>query len=703
MGSRPEPPVAMYDYFEERPFGSLGPAKRKRDIQGRLATGVTPEMILEHVFSQYPWRKTRELENRASAPIHEGVWPINHNRVVRYFGDPGYANCQWNSDPNDWPSNIDELARQFRIHHYFRVWSANDCREIVCRGVEVRVSMEVTEEWHDPPGGIIEIPPPTSPVLGAHAIPIHEYDTANDRFPFQNSWGAEWGDHGRGSLPAPLIDRFLIEAWCPIGQGVEPPVDAKSGLTRLLWKSAAAGREVHGREIIDAASGERIAWTFLVRRDDHLDIEEFFVWPLHRRKGFARELVKLILEFVRGSGLKPRVFVPFADADPTNRQGLLRTLEMLGLTLKPSPNRSAAFIATGEPTLAAVPEPPIPDRPASVRDNLRPESGTRLYTVWFGTNRKPINDTDAEKGFSGERDNRVHYGNCKVAIPKSHRFGSVGSSWWKRWFRLTDDRLQVVERVDLQCDQFWSELTSAISEASPDARHGLVFLHGYNTDFDKAAIRAAQIGFDLKIPGATAFFSWPSCGTLYGYPADESCIEASEPFIADFLYDFATRTGANHVHIIAHSMGNRGLLRALQRLETRLRENPRVQFSQVILAAPDIDVDTFAGLAELYTRFARRTTVYSSPADNAINASQFLHSYPRVGLTPPVTVVRGIDTIEVPRFNVFDFLGHGYYAEAEGLLHDIFDLIRRNAPPEDRQRLTSAKTESGLAYWIMDA
>jgi hypothetical protein len=35
-------------------------------------------------------------------------------------------------------------------------------------------------------------------------------------------------------------------------------------------------------------------------------------------------------------------------------------------------------------------------------------------------------------------------------------------------------------------------------------------------------------------------------------------------------------------------------------------------------------------------------------------------------------------------------------------LHDIFDLIRRDPSPPDRQRLTAARTEGGLAYWVME-
>ena len=58
-----------------------------------------------------------------------------------------------------------------------------------------------------------------------------------------------------------------------------------------------------------------------------------------------------------------------------------------------------------------------------------------------------------------------------------------------------------------------------------------------------------------------AFYSWPSLGTTLGYTADEATIEASEPFITEFLSRFAAESGARRIHIIAHSMGNRGLLR----------------------------------------------------------------------------------------------------------------------------------------------
>jgi esterase/lipase superfamily enzyme len=157
------------------------------------------------------------------------------------------------------------------------------------------------------------------------------------------------------------------------------------------------------------------------------------------------------------------------------------------------------------------------------------------------------------------------------------------------------------------------------------------------------------------------------------------------------------------VHLIAHSMGNRGLIRALQRITTIAHRELGVRFGQIVLAAPDIDGDLFRGLISVFHDISERTTLYVSRNDRAIAASKWLHSYDRIGLSPPVAVFEGIDTIEVPKFNVFDLLGHGYFAEAEALLSDLYHLIRHDAHPKDRQRLLQAMTSDGSSYWVMES
>jgi esterase/lipase superfamily enzyme len=218
---------------------------------------------------------------------------------------------------------------------------------------------------------------------------------------------------------------------------------------------------------------------------------------------------------------------------------------------------------------------------------------------------------------------------------------------------------------------------------------------------DNAQRRAAQIGYDLQIRGAMSFFSWPSQGTLVGYPADEATIDASEAVIAEYLVAFAANSGAERVHLIAHSMGNRGLLRAVNRLVTRADAESRVPFGHVILAAPDVDRDVFLQLASAYRRLARRTTLYVSDEDRAVGLSRSFHGgFARVGYVPPVTVVPEIDTVHVANVDL-TALGHGYIAEARDVLHDMFVLIKHDAPPTGRMGLRSTYTETGEQYWVI--
>jgi hypothetical protein len=181
--------------------------------------------------------------------------------------------------------------------------------------------------------------------------------------------------------------------------------------------------------------------------------------------------------------------------------------------------------------------------------------------------------------------------------------------------------------------------------------HALLFLHGFNVTFTDAAIRAAQIGYDLKVLGATAFFSWPSRGSVAAYPVDEASIEASERAITDFLVNFTVHCGAEKVHLIAHSMGNCGLLRALLRIAAQAPG--QVKFGQVFLAALRILPTLHRG------------------------------SWHRHGGRA------GFD---------IDLLGHAYFAQAEAWLHDIHDLMRHNEAPAQRQRITPAVHE-GTAFW----
>lgn len=364
---------------------------------------------------------------------------------------------------------------------------------------------------------------------------------------------------------------------------------------------------------------------------------------------------------------------------------------------------------------AALPSPAVPtaaiSRGGTVLERAAPPAAASgaaapagtVFPVWFGTNRAALRASDGTlAGFGNARAAQTTLGRAEVFIPLAHRFGETGSSFWTRLKRgdLRDDRLRLeAQHAAVDAGAFFAELQAEMQAArdAGSAPQALVYLHGFNVSFEGAAIRAAQIGCDLKVPGATAFFAWPSRGTVSAYPADEATIEASEAAITRFLVDFQARCGAERVHLVAHSMGNRGLLRAMQRIAANPQHQGRVKFGQVFLAAPDVDRDLFRELAAVFPKLAERTTLYASEGDRAVHVSHRLHDAPRAGYFEPFTVVPGIDTVAVPDFDL-DLLGHGYFAQAEALLHDLYDLIRHNPPAVQRQRLNPLATPEGTVW-----
>lgn len=110
-----------------------------------------------------------------------------------------------------------------------------------------------------------------------------------------------------------------------------------------------------------------------------------------------------------------------------------------------------------------------------------------------------------------------------------------------------------------------------------------------------------------------------------------------------FLANVTEKTGAETVHVIAHSMGNRVLTRAVSELAA---EKSASHFRNIILMAPDIDAELFRQLAHAMGSQPRDVTLYASSRDLALRASNTYAGYPRAGQGgATIVVVPGVITI----------------------------------------------------------
>ena len=350
--------------------------------------------------------------------------------------------------------------------------------------------------------------------------------------------------------------------------------------------------------------------------------------------------------------------------------------------------RARVEAATETPRLSPVPRGPVDDR--LLRD-------PRDVLVWFGTNRKPRNSANMEEGFANLRDTRTHFGQVTVNIPEGHRVGGARGGILRSWLKGT--RGLVLRTIEsLPEADFWTRLATTI-EPNLEGNSMLFFLHGFWQTFEEAAIRTAQLKYDLKIPHA-AFYSWPSKAHLAAYLADGTSVEAAAPNIAEFLQRLGALMASKEVklHIIAHSMGNRALLFALEKMLISLKgKKSKFTFSDIVFAAADVDQQVFVDSVLRVSGFSKRKTLYASAVDRALRKSGFINQMTRAGYLPPVTIAKGIDTIEVPNFD-FNILGHGYYASARPVLHDMFDLMHNGMPVANRQGIQPQHNATG-AYW----
>jgi esterase/lipase superfamily enzyme len=349
----------------------------------------------------------------------------------------------------------------------------------------------------------------------------------------------------------------------------------------------------------------------------------------------------------------------------------------------PAPPPPPAVAAAPPPRPAPAPAPPPASPPSRAPAAAAPPSAADLEAVvppaveavdrtvklWYGTNRAPTDPFVSANPYGAARDQKLNYGVCEVFVPKSHRRGSLGSH-----VPFSSDKPLVFRSATpLPEDRFWADMTESLRKVASTDKVVLVFIHGYKNTFTDAAIRTAQLWADLHLQGIPAFFSWPSRGTGLAYTADEATVDSSEKYLEEFLLQLRAKVGATQpIHIIAHSMGNRALLRVAAKLQDRLH------FGQVILAAPDVDVDLFLGLAEAYTRISDRTTLYVSRHDRAVWLSEGVHDMDRVGAPPAFANVQNVDTVEVVAKTGLLDPGHSYFAELGDLLDDMAGLLQRN-------------------------
>jgi esterase/lipase superfamily enzyme len=371
--------------------------------------------------------------------------------------------------------------------------------------------------------------------------------------------------------------------------------------------------------------------------------------------------------------------------------------------------------AAAPPPAAAAPAPPPPAKVTVSPSGggavaPAPEEDWQTVPVYWGTDRA-VQPNAQRLAFGSDRARKLQLGEALITVPKVHQVPNVERPWVVKipYFDVTlyaekedpKSHFTVKEIKALTKEELLAQVKARLGASKLFKDQAVVFVHGYNTSFDNALYRTAQIAYDLDFDGATFLYSWPSGGAVASYTYDRESAQASEPYLREFLEMVVKQTGAKQVSIIAHSMGNQPLMDVLRDMRSSAPEG--VEISQVILAAPDVDADSFTNLARTIKGLAKNVTLYVASNDRALIVSRnFWGSY-RAGDVPPAgpLILEGIDTIDVTAASTDTFaINHSGYASNNKLLEDIGELLKTGLRPPEMRILKPGKISGPTGdYW----
>lgn len=287
------------------------------------------------------------------------------------------------------------------------------------------------------------------------------------------------------------------------------------------------------------------------------------------------------------------------------------------------------------------------------------------FPIFVATTRAPAEEPSY---FTGERAATLSFARLDMTVPRAHKTGelelpAVGAK--------ADPSLHfaVSKVTSLERAPITAQVRAELARRKPVDRDVLVFVHGYNTNFADASYRFAQIVHDAGFKGVAVLFTWPSRGQLLQYPYDRESAFYSRDFLEAALRGISRELGASRIDILAHSMGTLVTLEALRQAAIRGDGNFGGKLRNVMLAAPDIDLDVFkTQLREI----KREITVFVSADDRALAFSRrFAGDKTRLGaISAKDTEIvadlarNGAHIIDLSDISTSDQLNHGKFASS---------------------------------------
>lgn len=285
-------------------------------------------------------------------------------------------------------------------------------------------------------------------------------------------------------------------------------------------------------------------------------------------------------------------------------------------------------------------------------------AGSKLVKIFVATNRD--RETPETNVFTNRRAHALNYAEFTIAIPADHRPGRVELAG------VGGPGFVVVEQHVLDETAFKNRI--GLSGKGRRKQDVMIFVHGYNNNFQEALFRHAQVTADAGFESTQILFAWPSRAQTSGYVADKDAVTYSRDYLAALLAGLANEPRVGRIRLAAHSMGSWLTVETLRELRLLRRDNV-IRRMEVILAAPDIDGEVFAQQLRVVGPLTPPMKILVAGDDRALQVSGFIAGSSRRIGSLDISDPRVDETVKQARIQVFDI---SKLRSSDGLGHDRF-------------------------------
>jgi len=347
--------------------------------------------------------------------------------------------------------------------------------------------------------------------------------------------------------------------------------------------------------------------------------------------------------------------------------------------------------------------------------------------IYYATNRLPLG-TPEDRHYSRQIGSKLHLGIARL------RIGDASQTWDTLRDYSTASAIEDRPLIELKSLREMAVLDGAPA-ALPRAAHAffddidallarsvdkdlVIYVHGANTTFERAAAQAAQYRHFTGRNSVVLLFSWPSQGTLLRYSRDIANARQSAPVLAALLELLSRHTDADRLNVLAYSAGatvtSNGLARAGRLMAS---QGAPIRLGEIYYAAPDVDFPVFVRNLPDYVGQVRRITVAVNLSDRVLRIAQRHQRVSRAGLPDfaeidpeearwlgEATRREGLDVLSMRPQDLPGLppRSHQFWYDHPWVSTDTLLKFRWHAPPVARG-LQENHTPQDLEYWTFPA